>query len=221
MLTLLVELVLQDFILPCTHASVKAFGPMRSTKRSGVPTDFDIFRLPTILANRARAPNLETIAELVPKIRERLVARATRWHLSLDDAEDAFEDVIVSVIHNRAHLQDASLAAYIARAIDYRAIDYLRRQRKNAAASCLSNTPDPALSSPVDLKPETRPSIFGAVRKLPPRPREVVLLRYREGLSYLAIATRLGISARTVEAHLRRAHSILRQSMADHRFSDD
>ena len=54
-----------------------------------------------------------------------------------------------------------------------------------------------------------------AVEQLPPRTREVFLLNRADGLSYKAIADRLGIGVRTVEWHIAEALVRIRQALDD------
>lgn len=53
-----------------------------------------------------------------------------------------------------------------------------------------------------------------AIDELPPRQREVILLHKFEGLSYSAIAARLGISKNTVMVHMMRALAHCRHRLA-------
>lgn len=48
---------------------------------------------------------------------------------------------------------------------------------------------------------------------LPPKQREVLTLRYFEGLKYTEIALRLGISPETVETHIKRAFRFFRNNL--------
>lgn len=48
---------------------------------------------------------------------------------------------------------------------------------------------------------------------LPPKQREVLTLRYFEGLKYAEIALRLGISPETVETHVKRAFRFFRNNL--------
>ena len=54
-----------------------------------------------------------------------------------------------------------------------------------------------------------------AIDDLPRRQREVILLHKFEGLSYSAIAERLGISKNTVMVHMMRALAHCRDRLAD------
>lgn len=55
-----------------------------------------------------------------------------------------------------------------------------------------------------------------AVDRLPPRPRQVFLLRRLDGLRMEAVADRLSLSVSTVEKHFARAMALLTDAMAEH-----
>jgi RNA polymerase sigma-70 factor (ECF subfamily) len=59
-----------------------------------------------------------------------------------------------------------------------------------------------------------------ALADLPPRCREVFLLRKMEGLSQREIARRVGISESTVEKHISRGLRLLLSAVANNGFSD-
>lgn len=54
-----------------------------------------------------------------------------------------------------------------------------------------------------------------ALNALPPRARQVVILRRFENLTYLQIAARLGISVSAVEKHMARAMAALRLDLVE------
>ena len=66
--------------------------------------------------------------------------------------------------------------------------------------------PDRSPSAETRIDARERLAILaGAVEELPPRCREVFMLRKVEGLDQAEIARRLGISRNMVEKHLRKA----------------
>jgi RNA polymerase sigma-70 factor (ECF subfamily) len=54
--------------------------------------------------------------------------------------------------------------------------------------------------------------IHGVIMELPPKCRQVYLLQRLRGMSYAAIAKHCGISRKTVEMHISRALSALREA---------
>jgi RNA polymerase sigma-70 factor (ECF subfamily) len=64
------------------------------------------------------------------------------------------------------------------------------------------------------LHSEMRDRVRGAVEKLSPELRMVVVLRYTEGLSYDEIAEVLGCATGTVASRLNRAHKVLERRLS-------
>jgi len=84
----------------------------------------------------------------------------------------------------------------------FRALE--RRQRdREAAETVLANTADHAEDYPLEE----------AITVLPESHRQVILLRYYEGLSCQETATRLGLPLGTVTKTLSRAYALLRQEL--------
>ena len=67
------------------------------------------------------------------------------------------------------------------------------------------------------LRQSDRQPMLRAIRGLPQRQREVVVLRYYEDLAVAQIATTLGISPGAVSSALNRAMAALSSKMEDHR----
>ena len=78
------------------------------------------------------------------------------------------------------------------------------------------NLPDgqPSPEAAVTARDELR-VLQAAVDRLPPRAREVFLLRRIDNLSLVEVADRLGLSVSTVEKHLTRAMAELTRAMAE------
>lgn len=58
--------------------------------------------------------------------------------------------------------------------------------------------------------------MFGVLARLPENTRTVLVLQYREGLSYQQIAERMQISTHMVKKHVVRGLSACRSALADH-----
>lgn len=59
--------------------------------------------------------------------------------------------------------------------------------------------------------------LAAALQRLPPRHRAVMLMQYREGLSYADIAQRLGVSTHMVKKYVVKALALCRQELAEYR----
>ena len=87
------------------------------------------------------------------------------------------------------------------------AIDLVRRRRSEPQESIEDIVELPLLDPPADVvemleRRQRREALTEALRALPERCREVMLLRYLDGCSGKEIAARLGISLGTVKGHL-------------------
>lgn len=154
-----------------------------------------------------------SVPEVISAFRPSLVARAQRRLQSIDDAEDAVEDVIVAYLSHSDGLRCDNIKGYLMRAVEYRAIDLIRHGRK--AVPFNEDLHAKTALAESDYHQEVPPGLlFRAVRRLPPQARRVILLRYKRRKSYAGIAAELNISARTVEVHLRRAHAMLRSVLS-------
>lgn len=122
---------------------------------------------------------------------------------------------IVQETYVRLASKDKTASIENPRALLYRvagnlAIDHLRRQQTRAkymvAKPPPADVPDgqPTAEAAVEAK-ERVALLMNAVNELPPRCREVFVLRKFEGRHQAEIAAMLGISRNMVEKHLRKA----------------
>jgi RNA polymerase sigma-70 factor, ECF subfamily len=129
------------------------------------------------------------------------------------EAEEIVQDIFVNLWLKRSELNiDISLKAYLFRTVMNRAINYNNHQkvRKNYQAHVVSentglhNEPDKLVETELTALYET------VVASMPKKRKEVFELSRTEGLKYTEIAEQMGISVKTVEAHLSKALEELR-----------
>ncbi|MFG0317112.1 MAG: sigma-70 family RNA polymerase sigma factor [Planctomycetota bacterium JB042] len=142
-------------------------------------------------------------------------ARALRGlarHLCRDaaTADDALQTAVVKALE-RPPRSAGSLRAWLARVVTNEARlvrrgDERRRHRERRVAVPEATSDAAALAA----RHEERVALVRAVRDLDEPYREVVLLRYFEGLPPRRIASRLGAPVKTVDSRLSRALSLLR-----------
>ncbi len=124
-------------------------------------------------------------------------------------AEDLVQDSFVAMHSAWPRLADSDLA-----------LSYLRQSVVNRSRSVLRhrmvvdrNVPKPAPDMPggeqEDIRKLERSALISALRTLPARQREVLVLRYYGDLSEAQIASAMGISRGAVKSHAARAMSSL------------
>ncbi|MEO8334981.1 MAG: RNA polymerase sigma-70 factor [bacterium] len=140
---------------------------------------------------------------------------AFRYLQSADEADDAVQTVFVRIWNARAEWHvSGSLSDYLHLAVRNACRDRLqhdavvRRWREKRVDELKSDLAGAAVASP-ELDASVAHADFDAmveraIEELPARRREVFRLRFAEGLSYQAIATRLGVATKTVETQISR-----------------
>lgn len=141
-----------------------------------------------------------------------------------DDAEDVVEDVFVGLWRRRDEVDwSDKIEGYLYRAVFTRAINLLRMaNRSEEQLSLLTAINDRRMAylesemgnpqhdaEVVDL----RQAIDEALSALPAKSRQVFQMSYIDGLHHQEIAEALGISVRTVEAHIYTALRVLRKRL--------
>jgi RNA polymerase sigma factor (sigma-70 family) len=118
-------------------------------------------------------------------------------------AHDAVQEGFARALTRRKQFRGQSLEAWIWRIVVRQAIDLRPRPLQHLEDELA-----------VDLVVSERdPELAAAIRRLPPRRRLIVFLRYFADLSYEAIGELCGISAGTVGAALAQAHEELRREL--------
>jgi RNA polymerase sigma factor (sigma-70 family) len=134
-----------------------------------------------------------------------------------EDAEDVVQEACVHVLRLPAPGAVQEPARFLARITRNLWIDRSRRRRREAALFDSSAGPEPAIGHGLDPEriasgEETLLRALAAIDALPPRCRQAFELHRFEGLSYVGIAHRMGISVSMVEKHI--AEAMLRLSRA-------
>lgn len=171
-------------------------GPLLARLRAGDESAFDV-------VFRTYYSSLVGLAESLLKSREQ--------------AEDLSQDVMLELWRRRESLVlTDSLRSYLLRAVRNRAFNELRRvkiaKRKEPMVRGEEATPAVGMGRLEDEEVES--AIATAIDALPAPVRETFVLSRQEGLKYAEIATRLGVSVKTVEARMGKALKELRDRLA-------
>jgi RNA polymerase sigma-70 factor (sigma-E family) len=128
-------------------------------------------------------------------------------------AEDVVQDAFVAMHGSWGRLRDADKAvAYLRQAVVNRARSRLRHL-KVVDKHVQMPLPDAPSAEVGALRSAQRDEVMTALRQLPHRQREVLVLRYYADLSEAQIADAMGISAGAVKSHASRGAAALRQKL--------
>jgi RNA polymerase sigma-70 factor, ECF subfamily len=144
----------------------------------------------------------------------RLVFRLAGWS---DDADDLVQEVFLAALNGAARFDGRSeVATWLYRI----AVNVCRaHRRKQTVRGWLwkkwMREPPPSVA-PASDEPESREmaeQVTRSVRQLPGKYREVIVLRYLEGMEIDDVAKTLGLSRSAVEVRLHRAREQLRTTL--------
>ena len=143
----------------------------------------------------------------------RLVGLAALLVDDRESAEEIVQDAFESLYKRWSRLRDPDAAvAYLDRSVVYGARSWVRR-RVTAKAYVVPEAGAPPSAESLGIDSGRRAALSDAIRALPRRQREVVVLRYFLDLSEAQIADWLGISAGSVKTHQSRATAALHERM--------
>lgn len=158
------------------------------------------------------ALSIDTIVQVLLRRRLRLVAVAAAIVRDVDAADDIFQQVVLAALQHTAELRDEEhLLAWAVRVARHRAVDWARRKQAQTLSPDLldlleSSWGDPAGAGPTDQLEALR----RCVGKLEEPARELLRLKYHDGLPTPELASRLHRSVDAIYQSLSRIHRLLR-----------
>ena len=154
----------------------------------------------------------QAVAQLYSAHYQALVRLATVLVRDAATAEEVVQDAFAAIRGGWQRLGDAEKAlAYLRQAVVNRSRSVLRhRTASGANPQALPDTPAAEHEAPGLLE---QPAARAALRGLPERQREAIVLRYDAGLSEDQIAAAMGISRGAVNSHTARGLSALRAAV--------
>lgn len=143
-----------------------------------------------------------------------LVRMAASLVSDIDTAEEVVQDSFVAMQDAWPKLRDSDkLLAYVRQSVMNRARSVIRR-RMVADRHPPKREPDAPSAEYSAIMELERSAVMAALRLLPQRQREVLVLRFYLGLREGQIASTMGISRGTVKVHIRRAMTAMRDVLA-------
>lgn len=175
------------------------------------------------LLDRVARGDIAAFEELFRRFAADLAAFASGYVDGGDDAEEIVHVVFCWLWEHRATLpRPRSVRSYLFAAVRNRALNVVRDRRTEAAfrdrATRAGIAAEIARSAPApDSELAARDiahALADALRRMPPRCREVYSLVREHGFTYAEIAESLDIAPKTVEIHMSRALAMLRVALA-------
>jgi RNA polymerase sigma-70 factor (ECF subfamily) len=168
------------------------------------------------LIDRAQAGERAAFARLIEARYDFLFRLAWRWTGNRADAEDVAQEVCVRLARAIGSFRgEASFATFL-HALTLNAVrDWGRRRarQKRIADAALTFA---AIDTVGSAAAETDPAgeLWEAVRGLPEKQRDAVLLVHGEGLSHADAAAAMGCSEKTVSWHIHEARKRLKRMLS-------
>jgi RNA polymerase sigma-70 factor (sigma-E family) len=155
------------------------------------------------------------VEELYAAHYRRLVRLAVLLVRDVETAEEVVQDSFVAMHGRWRRLRDPQKGlAYLRQTVVNRARSVLRH-RAVEARHAPTPLPDAAGADEHAMAAARRDEVLDALRELPERQREVIVLRYYLDLSEAQIAETLGISRGAVKSHASRGAASLRHLLED------
>lgn len=170
-------------------------------------------------APRIRAGDVAAFEALFRAYHRRLVAYVEGYVHSSEAAEEVVQDVFFGIWNRREQWElRGSVRGYLYASARNAALNYGRRKRLETRGlervgadplGVVAPLPERGAQDRLERE-EVAAEVRRAVQSLPERSRQVVMLRWEQGLKYAEIAEVMGISVKGVENQLARAVKTLR-----------
>lgn len=163
------------------------------------------------LVRRARAGDGAAFAALIGDHYERIFRIAWRWCGHRYDAEDIAQEVCVKIGQSIARFDGRSSFASWTYRITLNAVrDWQRAGRRRGRNNMAYAEIAPGDQAAEQEAAATNRQLWDAVRRLPEKQRDAVLLVYAEELSHAEAAEIMGIREATISFHVHEARKTLR-----------
>jgi len=171
------------------------------------------------IVERARSGDARSQEVLLKHYEARVFDLILRIVNNYEDAKDLLQDTFVKAIVNiRRYDTNYDFGRWLMCIAARTSFDFLRKKKRlrtvdlevaDHEESTLNPSFEPQLESKINHE-----MIIRCIESLDPRYRAVLLLRYRDDLSYTEISQALGVPVGSVKVLLHRAHQRLREVIA-------
>ena len=171
-----------------------------------------------ILVERMSAGDREAFNAIFRRYYAPAVRFCFRFVADTDVAAEIVQDLFVKLWVNREKVNiNTNFESYLLRAVRNGAITYINKERSHAETNLkVYSDPSESVDPSEELQSKNLEQSYQAVlAAMPEKRREVFLASRFDGLKYAEIAEKLGISVKTVEAHMGAAFKQLREGLKD------
>lgn len=196
---------------------------METDHRSGLDHASEFRRrggIDRLLIEKARQGDRKSQEILLSRHEQLIFDLIMRILRNRDDAMDALQDTMVKAIINLGRYDPKyDFGTWLMRIATTTSLDILRKRRREANYLVETGTSVkdiPSGEPPIDTQVANRITVEAVERamgRLTPKYRTVLLLRYRNDLSYNEIADTLSVPVGTVKILLHRAHKALKRAI--------
>lgn len=143
-----------------------------------------------------------------------LVKMASFYLDDIGTCEEVVQDAFVKLLDGRRVTAVGTEGAYLRSAVLNGARSQLRKRKVRREKRPHADGPEPS-PEPAALEQVIRSDVLDAIRQLPAKQADVVVLRYYLDLSEAEIASTLGMAQGTVKSHAHRALKRLGETLQD------
>ena len=166
------------------------------------------------LIGRARSGDRDAFGELVERHYDFVYRIAWRWAGNRSDAEDIAQDVCVRLGQAiRGFKGEGAFTTWLYAMTLNVARDLKRKAGRDAAKTEAFGVHALIAGEAADDADDPAERLWAAVRRLPDKQREAVMLVYGEGMSHADAADAMGLAEATVSWHVHEAKKRLRDIM--------
>lgn len=156
----------------------------------------------------------EEFKRIILKMQPRLQRMAEYIVGDPDSAADAVQEAVISLWEQRSTIKSQEMEKLSLTVVKRRSIDLLRKQKPTVSVDAESLM---LAEPPQDDLEERYRMARQLVDRLPARQRDVILMKYEEGLSMEEIEKATGMSSTHVYATLSRAYRSLRETIKQYK----
>jgi RNA polymerase sigma-70 factor (ECF subfamily) len=166
------------------------------------------------LLQQLRTGSADAFEQIYLRYWNKLLAIAYGHIKNKPAAEEAVQDVFMSLWDRRTDLVIESLPAYLATAVKFAVFKQILRERRRQTLLSEHYNPATVYVEEVNIQAKFLSEYMqGIIEHLPEKCRLVFKYSREEGLAIPDIARKMNISGKTAEAHLTKALKILRLSL--------